>query len=206
MGYGTTETAPFITFANTDEYVGGSCGVSVNHLECKGAQQGSAGIVPGELVCKGICVMQGYYKNQEATYAVIDQERMVSYRRPCHDVARTDISYVKGRSKNMLLGPNGQNMYPEEIEDKLNSMAMVNESIVLQKGDKLVGLVHPDMDEANIAGIHRGRFREHYGTEPQGTERTNTNICQIVAHSLHDQEFEKTAKKSIKRYPYQEAI
>ncbi len=63
-------------------------------------------------------------------------------------------------------------------------MAMVNESIVLQKGDKLVGLVHPDMDEANTSGIHPGRFREHYGTEPQGTERTNTNICQVVAHSV----------------------
>ena len=106
----------------------------------------------------------------------------------------------------MLLGPNGQNIYPEEIEDKLNSMAMVNESIILQKADKLVALVHPDMDEAETLG-----FTEEDITNIMEQNRKELNslipsFAQISRIQLHDKEFEKTAKKSIKRYLYQNAV
>ena len=151
MGYGTTETAPLITFAHQDNYVAGSCGVAVKHMEVKVLSDDPENVA-GELVCRGINVMKGYYKNQEATDAVIDKDGWFH----TGDLATMDADghfFVRGRSKNMLLGPNGQNIYPEEIEDKLNSMAMVNESIVIQRDDKLVALVHPDMEEVNNLGF-----------------------------------------------------
>lgn len=204
MGYGTTETAPFITFANTEEYMPGSCGVSVNHLDVKVLSKDPQN-VPGELVCKGICVMQGYYKNQEATDAVIDQDGWF-HTGDLATMSEDGHFYVKGRSKNMLLGPNGQNIYPEEIEDKLNSMAMVNESIVLQKGDKLVGLVHPDMDEANTLGFTQEDLENIMEQNRKELNEQIPTFAKLSRIQLHDQEFEKTAKKSIKRYLYQDAI
>ena len=204
MGYGTTETAPFITFANTEDYLPGSCGVSVNHLDVKVLSKDPVN-VPGELVCKGICVMQGYYKNQEATDAVIDQDGWF-HTGDLATMSEDGHFYVKGRSKNMLLGPNGQNIYPEEIEDKLNSMAMVNESIVLQKGDKLVGLVHPDMDEANTLGFTQEDLENIMEQNRKELNEQIPTFAKLSRIQLHDQEFEKTAKKSIKRYLYQDAI
>ena len=150
MGYGTTETAPLITFAHQDDYVAGSCGVAVKHMEVKVLSDDPQN-VPGELVCRGINVMKGYYKNPEATHAVIDKDGWFH----TGDLATMSADghfFIKGRSKNMLLGPNGQNIYPEEIEDRLNSMAMVSESIVVQRNDKLVALIHPDYDEASSMG------------------------------------------------------
>ena len=204
MAYGTTETAPFITFANQDEYVAGSCGVAVKHMEVKVLSNDPEN-VPGELVCHGINTMKGYYKNEEATKAVIDQDGWFH----TGDLATMSADghfFVKGRSKNMLLGPNGQNIYPEEIEDKLNSMAMVNESIILQKDDKLVALVHPDMEEASTLGFSDEDLRN---IMEQNRKELNTMIptfAQVSRIQLHDREFEKTAKKSIKRYLYQDAI
>ena len=179
MAYGTTETAPFITFANEEDYVAGSCGVAVKHMEVKVLSNDPAN-VPGELVCHGINTMKGYYKNEEATKAVLD--------------------------KNMLLGPNGQNIYPEEIEDKLNSMAMVNESLVLQKGDKLVALVHPDMEEAETLGFTQEDLDNIMEQNRKELNAMIPSFSQVSRIQLHDSEFEKTAKKSIKRYLYQNAI
>lgn len=204
MAYGTTETAPFITFANQDEYVAGSCGLAVKHMEVKVLSNDPEN-EPGELVCHGINTMKGYYKNEEATKAVIDQDGWFH----TGDLATMSADghfFVKGRSKNMLLGPNGQNIYPEEIEDKLNSMAMVNESIILQKDDKLVALVHPDMEEASTLGFSDEDLRN---IMEQNRKELNTMIptfAQVSRIQLHDREFEKTAKKSIKRYLYQDAI
>ena len=182
----------------------GSCGVSVNHLDVKVLSKDPQN-VPGELVCKGICVMQGYYKNQEATDAVIDQDEWF-HTGDLATMSEDGHFYVKGRSKNMLLGPNGQNIYPEEIEDKLNSMAMVNESIVLQKGDKLVGLVHPDMDEANTLGFTQEDLENIMEQNRKELNEQIPTFAKLSRIQLHDQEFEKTAKKSIKRYLYQDAI
>lgn len=204
MGYGTTETAPLITFAHQDNYVAGSCGVAVKHMEVKVLSDDPENVA-GELVCRGINVMKGYYKNQEATDAVIDKDGWFH----TGDLATMDADghiFIRGRSKNMLLGPNGQNIYPEEIEDKLNSMAMVNESIVIQSDDKLVALVHPDMEEVNNLGF---TDEDLENIMEQNREELNMQIpsfAKVSRIKLHNQEFEKTAKKSIKRYLYQNAI
>ena len=204
MAYGTTETAPFITFANQDEYIAGSCGVAVKHMQVKVLSNDPEN-VPGELVCRGINTMKGYYKNPEATKAVIDAEGWF------HTGALATMSsdghfFVRGRSKNMLLGPNGQNIYPEEIEDKLNSMAMVNESLVLQKDDKLVALIHPDMEEANTLGFSDEDLKNIMEQNRKELNAMIPSFAQVSRVKLHDKEFEKTAKKSIKRYLYQNAI
>ena len=204
MGYGTTETAPLITFAHQDNYVAGSCGVAVKHMEVKVLSDDPENVA-GELVCRGINVMKGYYKNQEATDAVIDKDGWFH----TGDLATMDADghiFIRGRSKNMLLGPNGQNIYPEEIEDKLNSMAMVNESIVIQSDDKLVALVHPDMEEVNNLGFTDEDLENIMEQNRKELNLQIPSFAKVSRIKLHNQEFEKTAKKSIKRYLYQNAI
>lgn len=204
MGYGTTETAPLITFAHQDNYVAGSCGVAVKHMEVKVLSDDPENVA-GELVCRGINVMKGYYKNQEATDAVIDKDGWFH----TGDLATMDADghiFIRGRSKNMLLGPNGQNIYPEEIEDKLNSMAMVNESIVIQSDDKLVALVHPDMEEVNNLGFTNEDLENIMEQNRKELNMQIPSFAKVSRIKLHNQEFEKTAKKSIKRYLYQNAI
>lgn len=204
MGYGTTETAPLITFAHQDNYVAGSCGVAVKHMEVKVLSDDPENVA-GELVCRGINVMKGYYKNQEATDAVIDKDGWFH----TGDLATMDADghiFVRGRSKNMLLGPNGQNIYPEEIEDKLNSMAMVNESIIIQSNDKLVALVHPDMEEVNNLGFTDEDLENIMEQNRKELNLQMPSFAKVSRIKLHNQEFEKTAKKSIKRYLYQNAI
>ena len=204
MGYGTTETAPLITFAHQDNYVPGSCGVAVKHMEVKVLSDDPENVA-GELVCRGINVMKGYYKNQEATDAVLDEDRWFH----TGDLATMSADghfFVRGRSKNMLLGPNGQNIYPEEIEDKLNSLAMVNESIVLQSNDKLVALVHPDMEEVSNLGFTDEDLANIMEENRKELNLQMPSFAHISRIQLHDTEFEKTAKKSIKRYLYQDVI
>lgn len=204
MGYGTTETAPLITFAHQDNYVAGSCGVAVKHIEVKVLSDDPENVA-GELVCRGINVMKGYYKNQEATDAVIDKDGWFH----TGDLATMDADghiFIRGRRKNMLLGPNGQNIYPEEIEDKLNSMAMVNESIVIQSDDKLVALVHPDMEEVNNLGFTDEDLENIMEQNRKELNMQIPSFAKVSRIKLHNQEFEKTAKKSIKRYLYQNAI
>lgn len=204
MGYGTTETAPLITFAHQDNYVAGSCGVAVKHMEVKVLSDDPENVA-GELVCRGINVMKGYYKNQEATDAVIDKDGWF-HTGDLATMAADGHIFVKGRSKNMLLGPNGQNIYPEEIEDKLNSMAMVNESIVIQSNDKLVALVHPDMEEVNNLGFTDEDLENIMEQNRKELNMQIPSFAKVSRIKLHNQEFEKTAKKSIKRYLYQNAI
>lgn len=204
MGYGTTETAPLITFAHQDNYVAGSCGVAVKHMEVKVLSDDPENVA-GELVCRGINVMKGYYKNQEATDAVIDKDGWF-HTGDLATMAADGHIFVKGRSKNMLLGPNGQNIYPEEIEDKLNSMAMVNESIVIQSNDKLVALVHPDMEEVYNLGFTDEDLENIMEQNRKELNMQIPSFAKVSRIKLHNQEFEKTAKKSIKRYLYQNAI
>lgn len=204
MGYGTTETAPLITFAHQDNYVAGSCGVAVKHMEVKVLSDDPENVA-GELVCRGINVMKGYYKNKEATDAVIDKDGWF-HTGDLATMAADGHIFVRGRSKNMLLGPNGQNIYPEEIEDKLNSMAMVNESIVIQSDDKLVALVHPDMEEVNNLGFTDEDLENIMEQNRKELNMQIPSFAKVSRIKLHNQEFEKTAKKSIKRYLYQNAI
>ena len=204
MGYGTTETAPLITFAHQDNYVPGSCGVAVKHMEVKVLSDDPENVA-GELVCRGINVMKGYYKNQEATDAVLDQDGWF-HTGDLATMSEDGHFFVRGRSKNMLLGPNGQNIYPEEIEDKLNSLAMVNESIVLQSNDKLVALVHPDMEEVSNLGFTDEDLINIMEENRKELNQQMPSFAHISRIQLHDTEFEKTAKKSIKRYLYQDVI
>lgn len=203
MGYGTTETAPLITFAHQDDYVAGSCGVAVKHMEVKVLSDDPQN-VPGELICRGINVMKGYYKNPEATHAVIDKDGWFH----TGDLATMSADghfFIKGRSKNMLLGANGQNIYPEEIEDRLNSMALVSESIIVQRNNKLVALIHPDYDEASSMGFTAEDLEHIMDQNRVELNSQMPSFAKISSIQIHENEFEKTAKKSIKRYLYQEA-
>ena len=156
--------------------------------------------IPGEIVTKGTNLMIGYYNNDEATKAVIDQDGWY-HTGDLATMAPSGHIFIRGRIKNMLLGANGQNIYPEEIEDKLNTMAMVSECIVIQKGDKLVALVHPDKDEVvNFTQNELEQIMEQNRKELNNLLPVYSRISAII---LHDEEFAKTPKKSIKRYLYQ---
>lgn len=203
MGYGTTETAPLITFAHQDDYVAGSCGVAVKHMEVKVLSDDPQN-VPGELVCRGINVMKGYYKNPEATHAVIDKDGWF-HTGDLGTMSADGHFFIKGRSKNMLLGANGQNIYPEEIEDRLNSMALVSESIIVQRNNKLVALIHPDYDEASSMGFTAEDLEHIMDQNRVELNSQMPSFAKISSIQIHENEFEKTAKKSIKRYLYQEA-
>ncbi len=204
VGYGTTETAPMITMSNWDDFVPGSCGTPAAHMEVRIASEDPEH-VPGEIITRGLNVMLGYYKNEEATRAVIDADGWFH----TGDLATMSADghvFIRGRIKNMLLGANGQNVYPEEIEDKLNSMALVGESLVVQRGDQLVALVHPDVEEVKSMGFDDADLR---GVMEQNRIELNSKLphfCKIAAIQLHATEFEKTPKKSIKRYKYQQSI
>lgn len=203
VGYGATECAPIICYADYTEFVPGSCGKAVVNMEVK-IDSADPENVPGEILARGMNVMLGYYKNEEATRTTLDAEGWYH----TGDLGTMDANgnvFIKGRSKNMLLGANGQNIYPEEIEDKLNSMAMVSESVVIQKGDKLVGLVHPDYDEAKTMNLTNDDLQEVMEQNRQELNAVMPAYCKLSVIRIQEEEFEKTPKKSIKRYLYQNA-
>lgn len=203
MGYGTTETAPMITFSDYKDFVAGSCGTAVKHMEVKVLSDDPQNI-PGEIVCRGINVMHGYYKNQAATDAVIDKDGWF-HTGDLATMSEDGHFFIRGRIKNMLLGSNGQNVYPEEIEDKLNSMSMVSESLIVQRGDKLVALVHPDQDEVDAMGFDKEDLQNIMEQNRQDLNGMLPHFSKLSEVRIQDNEFEKTAKKSIKRYLYQNA-
>ena len=203
VGYGTTECAPIIAYANHETFVPGSCGRAAYHMEVK-INSNDPQNVPGEIWARGTNVMLGYYKNPEATAEALDADGWYH----TGDLGTMDAEgniFIKGRLKNMLLGASGQNIYPEEIEDRLNAMPMVSESVVIQENNKLVGLVCPDLDEADSIGLTRPDIEE---VMEQNRLQLNNELpaySKLSAIRLHDEEFEKTPKKSIKRYLYQNA-
>lgn len=201
VGYGATECAPIISYADWHSFVPGSCGRAAYLMEVK-INSVDPQNVAGEILAKGPNVMLGYYKNEEATHEALDAEGWYH----TGDLGTMDAKgniFIKGRSKNMLLGANGQNIYPEEIEDKLNSLPMVSESLVIQKGDKLVGLVCPDYEEAQVLGLNEQDLKEVMEQNRQQLNNGMPAYCKISSIIIHHDEFEKTPKKSIKRYLYQ---
>ena len=159
--------------------------------------------IPGELVCRGRNVMLGYYKNEEATAQTIDRDGWLH----TGDMAIKDSEgniYIKGRCKNMLLTASGQNIYPEEIEARLNNMPFVNESLIILNDNKLVALVYPDNDEAFAQGLNRQQLEEALESNRLELNKILPAYSQITCVKLYPEEFEKTAKKSIKRFLYQE--
>ncbi len=200
VGYGATECAPIICYEDYKNFVPGSCGKSAKNMMVR-IDSPDPENVPGEILAKGPNVMLGYYKNEEATQNTVDKDGWYH----TGDLGTMDGDgnvFIKGRSKNMLLGANGQNIYPEEIEDKLNSLALVSESVVIQKGEKLVGLVHPDYDEARTLNLGEKELIE---IMEQNRVELNAMIpaySKVSEIRIHEEEFEKTPKKSIKRFLY----
>ena len=204
VGYGMTECAPLIAYEDWKNFKAGSCGKPVDRMEVKILSRDPQNI-PGEIICRGDNVMLGYYKNEEATREVIDEEGWLH----TGDLGVMDEEgniTIKGRSKNMLLGPSGQNIYPEEIEDKLNNMPYVNESIIIQALDgKLAALIYPDFELAFANGMTEKGVEELMEANRVELNKQIAAYEQIARVKIYHEEFEKTPKKSIKRFLYQEA-
>ena len=200
VGYGATECAPIICYEDYKHFVPGSCGKAALHMMVR-IDSPDPENVPGEILAKGPNVMLGYYKNEEATKQTIDENGWYH----TGDLGTMDGDgnvFIKGRSKNMLLGASGQNIYPEEIEDKLNSLALVAESVVVQKGDKLIALVHPDYDEAQTLNLGNKELADIMEQNRQELNSMIPAYSKVSEIRIHEEEFEKTPKKSIKRFLY----
>lgn len=203
VGYGTTECAPIISYVDWHDFRPGSCGKVAPRMEIKIDSPDPHETV-GEILTRGANVMLGYYKNPEATSQALDKEGW--YHTGDLGVMDKDgYLYIRGRSKNMLLGSSGQNIYPEEIEDKLNTLPFVSESIVIQKGEKLYGLVHPDYDEAQKAGLDEAALSEIMEQNRKELNAAVASYEQLSGIRLYKEEFEKTPKRSIKRFLYENA-
>lgn len=202
IAYGMTEAAPLICHSRWDEIKYMSCGKTVANMETKILSDDPENI-PGELICRGMNVMLGYYKNEEATAQAIDKDGWLH----TDDMAIKDAEgniYIKGRCKNMLLTASGQNIYPEEIEARLNNMPFVNESLVILSDNKLIALVYADNEEAYAQGMDKRQLEAAIEDNRVMLNKTLPAYSQIVQVKLYPEEFEKTAKKSIKRYLYQD--
>lgn len=203
VGYGTTETAPIISYQDWHTFKPGSCGVAAPRMEVK-INSANPQLEVGEILTRGANVMLGYYKNEEATKQVLDAQGWYH----TGDLGVMDAEgniFIKGRSKNMLLTPNGQNVFPEEVEDKMSTMPLVSECIMIQKNDKFYMLVHPDMDEAERLGMNRQAIEALMEQNRKDLNVLINNYEQIVGIRIYEEEFEKTPKRSIKRYLYADA-
>lgn len=200
VGYGATECAPIICYADYSTFAPGSCGRPVVHMEVKIDSPDPAN-VPGEILARGLNVMLGYYKNPEATAQTIDKDGWYH----TGDLGTMDAEgnvFIKGRSKNMLLSANGQNIYPEEIEDKINSMDLVVESVVVQRDAKLVALIYPDYDEITNRHLSDTEVKNMMEANRIVLNQEMPAYSKISEIELMKEEFEKTPKKSIKRFLY----
>ncbi|MBR0049624.1 MAG: AMP-binding protein [Prevotella sp.] len=198
VGYGTTECAPLISYCDHKEFVAGCCGKVVDRMEVKILSPDPENI-PGEIVTRGANVMLGYYKNEEATRQALDADGYY-HTGDLGTLSASGHLFILGRIKNMLLGSNGQNIYPEEIEDKLNSMTMVSESIVIKRGEKLVALVYPDKDD--VVSFTSEELQAIMEQNRLELNRQLPHYSQLSAIDIQEEEFAKTPKKSIKRYLY----
>lgn len=202
IAYGMTECGPIICHSHWTELKLASCGKVAARMEAKVLSPNPSAIA-GELVCRGANLMLGYYKNEEATRQVIDTEGWLH----TGDMATIDENgnvFIKGRCKNLLLTSSGQNIYPEEIESKLNNMPYVSESLIILQQDKLVGLIYPDSDDAFAHGLNQSDLVRVMEENRLELNKQLPAFSQIACFKLYPEEFEKTAKKSIKRFLYQD--
>ena len=200
VGYGTTECAPIISYSDWSTFKPGSCGRPVVRMEVRIDSPDPQNVI-GEILTRGTNVMLGYYKNEEATAAILDEEGWYH----TGDLGVMDAEgniFIKGRSKNMLLGASGQNIYPEEIEDKLGSLPFVSECVVIQKGEHLYGLVYTDPEEAKAAKLSAAMLEAQMEENRIELNKIVPSYCRLHAIRLMPEEFEKTPKRSIKRYLY----
>ena len=199
IGYGATECAPILAYEDWHNFVPGSCGKAAPRMELR-IDSPDPHRIPGEILARGMNVMLGYYKNEEATRETLRDGWY--HTGDLGIIDRDGNVFIKGRSKNMLLGANGQNIYPEEIEDKLNSLPMVAECVVVQKGEKIYGLVYPDMEACQKQGMTAEAIADLMETNRQTLNRQLPAYEQIAGIKVMKEEFEKTPKKSIKRFLY----
>lgn len=202
IAYGMTECGPIICHSHWTELKLASCGKVAARMEAKVLSPNPSAIA-GELVCRGANLMLGYYKTEEATRQVIDTEGWLH----TGDMATIDEDgnvFIKGRCKNLLLTSSGQNIYPEEIESKLNNMPYVSESLIILQQDKLVGLIYPDSDDAFAHGLSQSDLVRVMEENRLELNKQLPAFSQIARFKLYPEEFEKTAKKSIKRFLYQD--
>lgn len=203
IAYGMTECGPIICSSRWETLKLASCGKATTRMEVK-IDSPDPQTHAGEIICRGANMMLGYYKNPEATAQIIDVHGWLH----TGDLGTMDEEgyiTVRGRSKNLLLTSSGQNIYPEEIESKLNNMPYVSESIIVLQHEKLVALIYPDFDDAFAHGLQQADIQKVMEQNRIELNQQLPNYSQISKIKIHFEEFEKTAKKSIKRFMYQEA-
>lgn len=203
IAYGMTECGPIICSSRWETLKLASCGKATTRMEVR-IDSPDPKTHAGEIVCRGMNMMLGYYKNPEATAQIIDANGWLH----TGDLGTIDDEgyvTVRGRSKNLLLTSSGQNIYPEEIESKLNNMPYVAESLIVLQHDKLVALIYSDFDDAFAHGLQQADIIKVMEANRVELNQQLPNYSQISKVKIHFEEFEKTAKKSIKRFMYQEA-
>lgn len=201
VGYGMTECAPLIAYAPWDVQRPGSCGRIVDRMQGRIESPDPAN-TPGVLWVKGDNVMMGYFKNDDATQSVFNAEGWMN----TGDICTLDddgFLYIRGRDKNMILGPSGQNIYPEEIEQKLNNLPYVAESLIIEEDGKLVALIYPDFDNARRENLSDAQVEDLMNQNIKTLNSELPAYSQVSRVRLYHEEFEKTPKRSIKRYLYQ---
>lgn len=201
VGYGMTECGPLISYANWDKTAMGSCGKLVDSLEIMIDSPDREGI-PGEIMVKGSNVMLGYYKNKEETDKVIDKDGWL-HTGDLGVVDKDGFIHIRGRSKCMILGPSGENIYPEEIESKLNNYPYVQEQLIIEDDHKLVALIFPDLEKAEKDGVSEEELATIMEDNKKELNKTLPKYSQIARVKIQVQEFEKTPKQSIKRFKYE---
>lgn len=200
VGYGMTECGPLISYIGWEKNKAGSCGVILPTLEMQ-IDSSDPQNIPGEILLRGENVMEGYYKNEEATKnTIIDGWLHTGDLGVCD---RDGFIFIKGRSKSMILGPSGQNIYPEEIEARFNNLPFVTESLIIEKENRLVALVYPDLDAADEAKMATAEIEQMMEQHRVEVNKNLPQFSQIARVKLYPEEFEKTPKKSIKRFLYQ---
>lgn len=200
IGYGMTECGPLISYANWDKTRLGSAGKIVDNMEVTIDSPNPYKEV-GEILVRGENVMKGYYKNEEATKAALDKDGWL-HTGDLGVIDKDKFIYIKGRSKSMILGSSGQNIYPEAIEAKYNNMPYVMEALIIEKEHQLVALIYPDMEAAHKDGIKEAQLNEIMDGHRKHLNNELPNYMNVTSLKIVPEEFEKTPKKSIKRFLY----
>lgn len=201
VGYGMTECGPLLSYDDWQTFRQGSCGKAVPRVELRIDSPDQQNVV-GEILAKGACVMDGYYKNPEATTTAIDKDGWL-HTGDLGIIDEDGYLFIKGRSKNMILGASGQNIYPEEIEDRLNNMPYISESLIIEKEGKLIALIYPDFELLNSEKISDEKLPELMTANLKELNQLLPAYSQVSTFKLYNEEFEKTPKRSIKRFLYQ---
>lgn len=201
VGYGMTECGPLVSYEYWETYKPESCGRPVDRMQIKVDSQNPE-VEVGELMVKGDNVMLGYFKKPEETASVLSEDGWLKTG-DLVTVDKDNFIFIKGRSKTMILGASGQNIYPEEIEDLLNNSPYISEALVIEEDRKLIALIYPDRDYLENSGVKEKDYMTLFSAELKAVNKRLPNFSTLANFRLQDKEFEKTPKRSIKRFLYQ---